>query len=146
MNTKYYCKNENKDCYICMEPVEYYFKFECGCHIYSHTECINNYNNKNKNNTCTKCILCKKSMYIPNKQQNNIFLNIKWLMLFMTITKIDEYIKNLLELVIVKKNFTSILLFVIISFGCMFGIVMPVYIINVMINIIVVIYEKIFCL
>jgi len=55
-NTNYYqifyLDNYDNDCYICLEKINYYYFFDCKCHIYAHSNCIGNFNSN-------KCILCK---------------------------------------------------------------------------------------
>ena len=42
---------EDKYCYICLEKINYYIKYECGCYNYIHNNCNININN---------CLLLKK--------------------------------------------------------------------------------------
>ena len=50
---KYFCKTNN--CYICLNKINYYYKFDCECFQYIHDECFENIN---------KCIICKKENFI----------------------------------------------------------------------------------
>ena len=54
-------KNDNNNCFICLNDVDYYIKFDCECHNYLHTNCV-------KNDFLNKCFICHK------KQQKLIFL------------------------------------------------------------------------
>lgn len=179
-------KGDSKDCYICMEPINYYFKYECGCHNYCHYECASEigiglgigtqtgfqYDTETNAQTnaqtiaqtnvqtiCAvrKCIICKKINYIQiipishiNSHFSNFFCNIFLLKLFIKKTKVDKYIGNLLQLTISIKNLTMplkiLMLFIFIanSFVFTIGIIVPVYIANVIINIFILIYKKIF--
>lgn len=46
---KYYISNF-KNCYICLNEINYYHKFNCNCFQYIHDDCFFNLN---------KCIICK---------------------------------------------------------------------------------------
>jgi hypothetical protein len=59
--------DNNKDnCYICYNNINYLTKLECGCKIYVHINCYNDYLNK-----INKCMICKKNTCIMHN--NTIF-------------------------------------------------------------------------
>ena len=129
-----------------MDPINYYLKFDCECKNYSHINCIDF--NKYK-----KCLICKKHIkldIISTQTQTqtqtqahavhyDVFNNIKWLKLFISISKVDKNFELLLDFLIKKK---FILLFCIVSFIFAYGIIIPLYVVNVCINIVGMIFNK----
>lgn len=42
-------------CFVCLEKVHYYYKFNCNCHNYLHSECIDK-------KILSNCLICKKKI------------------------------------------------------------------------------------
>lgn len=45
----------NNNCFICLKDIDYHIKFDCKCHNYLHTDCVNNY-------SLTECFICHKKI------------------------------------------------------------------------------------
>ena len=120
-------------CFLCLKPVKYYFVFECGCYNFIHKNCIQG---KNIN----QCIICRKNINLSainydNDDDNDIiykiFYDIKFANHFNLIFETMIYlIKN------IDNNIFSFVLFITINFLVVFGLLLPVYIINVFANIV----------
>jgi hypothetical protein len=56
----------DKQCYLCLEQIEYYYKFNCNCHKFFHIKCI-------ENNVIQKCLICNKkilrNLFIPEDSE-----------------------------------------------------------------------------
>lgn len=55
--------DDGDNCFLCMNKINYYIKFDCECHNYLHLDCVKN------NELLTNCFICKK------KIQKKYFLN-----------------------------------------------------------------------
>ncbi len=120
-------------CFLCLKPVKYYFAFECGCYNFIHTKCIQG---KNIN----QCIICRKNinLSIINYNNNNdddiiykIFYDIRFMNYFnLILLSMINLIKN------IDNNIFSFALFITINFLVVFGLFVPVYIINIFANIV----------
>jgi len=139
--------SNNSQCYLCWEPIDYYLKFDCSCHNYLHYECVGNMQIK-------KCVVCKKKINLfqitnpnPNSNTNNLLFN----KIFYEITLLDIIlrkikIKIILDIIfdILKThcNLFTLGIFILINFTFIFGLVIPIYILNIFVNLIKIIYKK----
>ena len=109
----------NNICYICLEPINYYYKFNCRCHIYIHNNCISD-------PIVEKCILCKK--FNNNIQIECYYFDIILMNKIINILKIsfiNEFMIQLLE----SKYKLSLLIFIIYTFVLAYFFVLPIAII-----------------
>ena len=61
-------KKDINKCYLCLEDIDYYIKFNCECHNYLHTECI-------KNKFITDCFICKKKiLFLDNVYSKELII------------------------------------------------------------------------
>ena len=61
--------DNNYNCMICLEPIDYYGITKCNCKIYVHKECIDNWLK-----LYNKCIICKNKLNFQRckSKQNKI--------------------------------------------------------------------------
>ena len=128
-------KSESEhNCYLCLEKINYFHKFDCSCHNYVHTHCI-------KNNLINDCLICKKKIhnltslkYIDNMVKNkpDIF-NMYYSDLILVHTSI------ILEILIIPfklyPNVYTFLLYIIFNLLFVFVIILPSMFVNIIYNI-----------
>lgn len=110
--------NTNIDnCFICMNKINYYIKFDCECHNYLHVDCLRN------NNSIMNCLICKK------KISKKIFFDFNDLQITDCVLKylnakhnFDKIINILLDN---NNNFYSLFTYFITCFLITFGLLIP---------------------
>jgi len=106
-------KNSNNNCFICLNDVDYYMKFDCECHNYLHTICVNN-------NFLNKCFICHKKTSKVDFSIKNCEICIQDFELLNYIVEIKINNIPLKQQLIIflksKPNFISILLYFILAF------------------------------
>lgn len=155
---KYNEFNECAQCYICLEPIEYYIKFDCECYNFCHVQCITE-------SKPTKCSICRGNInfnfhkkatleYLNQINQPNqpnqlndmenlveniysdILCDITFLTKIIAFAQINNCANSILRLLMKYKNFGSWLMFVITCILFTFGIIIPLYCVNIFLNII----------
>ena len=106
-------------CYICLEPINYYYKFSCRCHIYIHNKCISD-------SIYAKCILCKN----PNNniQIERYYFDIILMNKIINIFKID-FISSLMIQLLKSKYKLAVVIFIMYSFILAYFVFVPIVII-----------------
>ena len=128
MNISYHIikKNDNT-CFICLDNMDYYMKFNCECHNYLHQNCIKNFNIK-------KCFICHKEVSYRNVISANyelLYIDIDFVSA--VIEKINvQYILNLTDIFLQNNNFFGIIVYFIVSIIFTFGILLPILILSVL--------------
>ena len=133
-NNIYFVKN-SYDCYICLEPVNYYWKFECECYNFFHIDCFTNYQ-------INYCLICKNKLSNLNLNHINNSSNIYNKILNLTLTEtilstirihklFEYYIHNL------KNNISNLESYFIISIITFFLIFLPIIMLNITLNILI---------
>ena len=129
MNIKYDNINNNL-CFICLDNIDHYIKFDCGCYNYLHTNCISDI-------TLTKCFICHKKINYINLPLNNhpiLYSDVDFIN--NVIKKINmEYILNYM-IIFTKNNpnFVGLAIYFIVSIIFTFGIVIPIIILSTLVN------------
>lgn len=125
--------NSNNYCFICLNDVDYYIKFDCECYNYLHTNCVNN-------NFLNKCFICHKKTTNVNllTKKYKIFIEDFELLNYIIEIKINNMPLNQKLIIFLKSNpnFICILLYFIFSICFTFGIILPMIILSVFVNII----------
>lgn len=132
--------NSNSNCYICMESIDYYLKFECGCYNFLHTECFTDCKLKN-------CLICKNKlenlkMISESNNCNNLDIDINILNKILNLS-LTEYVltkigvKNIFTYYILnlKNNVFNLSTYFLITIFSFFLIFLPIIILNVILNI-----------
>jgi len=132
--------NNNDNCFICLNDVDYFIKFDCGCHNFIHTNCIDK-------NFLTKCLICHKKFTKIDllTKNNNIFIPDFELVNHIIETKINIVSLNQKIFLFLKSNpnFIGIFFYFIISICFTFGIILPLIILSVFVNIIKYLFHNI---
>ncbi len=121
-------------CYICLEETNNIYKSSCGCKLFIHQECLNNWNNINK-----KCMICKKEQILNNFfseidliAQNNTMFLIK----ILNFVRVNEFFYLLSETMKNKAGYNTTLMYInlglwiVFSFSIFSFIILPFLIIN----------------
>lgn len=122
--------NFDNFCYICLEKVNRYYIFDCDCHIYAHSKCINL-------SIMNKCILCKNKLnHISN---NNLISNSENILNFDFAIGIIELIKlkefsDYIFWIIQNNNYLLFSIYIMYSFVIMYMIIIPLFTFNIFIN------------
>ena len=114
----------DKYCYLCLEEINFYYKFDCGCHNYFHTKCV-------ENKIIEKCLICKKKI---NPKSNTIVTHDKIFDLYYSNLFLEK-IKKILDIFFVIyalfPNFFTFGLYIVLNLGLIFGFGLPFMLINV---------------
>lgn len=137
-NTDY--NNNNNNCYICLEQLNYYYKFNCSCHIYIHSECIEKIDYK-------KCIICQNLVshslkinlvsseeYLSEPSNLLEIMNIDRIHSIIKIIKLNSIVEKLFQFPI--ENIWSLVLNVFFSFLIMNFLLIPIVVLNILFNLI----------
>ena len=132
-------KNTRNNCFICLNDVDYFIKFDCECHNYLHINCADS-------NFLNKCFICHKKtkkVYLLKKNYD-IFIQDYELLNYIMEIKINNILFNQKLIIFLKSNpnFISILLYFIFSVYFTFGILLPIIILSVFVNIIKYLFYK----
>jgi hypothetical protein len=132
MNTKFnFIKENNNICFICLDKIDYYIKFECNCHNYLHENCVNNIEIK-------KCLVCHKIINFENGIDNNLlisFIDID----FITLVIEKIYLNNIVNYIFSffhNDKIYGLILYLFVSMLITFLIILPIVIISVIFTII----------
>lgn len=124
----YLTNSTNTQCYICLEPVNYYYKFNCDCHNFFHKECI-------EHNNVDKCLICNK------KNTKNIFIfqnseifDFTFSEKIIDFLKIIKFLEIFLIYVELYPNILTFYFFLIINFSICFFLILPIVVINISYN------------
>ena len=111
-----------------MEQINYYYKFDCGCHNYFHTDCV-------KDNLFEKCLICKKKNNLVNNINtiNNEIFDLYYTNLFLP--KIKKILDVLFIFVKLNPNIFTFGLYILINIILIFVFVVPFIIFNIICNI-----------
>lgn len=107
-----------KNCYLCLEKINYYYKFDCGCHNYFHNECI-------KDKLIDRCLICKKKII----SLNNVNYDLYYSDLFLV--KIKKILNVFFVIFKLCPNFITFGLFIMINIFLTFGLVIPSVALNI---------------
>jgi hypothetical protein len=118
----------NTNCYLCLEQINYYYKFDCGCHNYFHTDCV-------KDNFFEKCLICKKKINLVNNilNINNEIFDLYYTNLFLP--KIKKILDIFFIFVKLYPNIFTFGLYILINIILIFVFVVPFIIFNIIYNI-----------
>jgi hypothetical protein len=128
-------KNDNL-CFICLDKIDYYIKFNCECHNYLHKSCVENI-------FITKCFICHKKTYFANSISNNYSSNYNYIdsefVLEITEKIIEKiYIKYILNYTFTffqnNPNLLSFGLYFTMSMIVAFLIIIPLIILSLLLN------------
>ena len=125
-----YCVD--KQCYLCLEQIEYYYKFNCNCHNFFHSKCI-------ENNIIQKCLICNKNIsqnvFIPHDifipSDSEIF-DLSHSIFF--IDKIIKIIKIFFIFFNLHSNILTFTFFLVVNIVLTFMIIIPIVLLNISYN------------
>ncbi len=121
-------KNKSNNCLICLNNTDYYIKFDCECFNYLHVNCIDC-------NILTKCYIChKKISYKKNFSEKNYQIDINLLKYIINKMRFQEQINKLFEYLKKNPNIFNIIMYCIISIIITFCFMMPIIMIEILIN------------
>lgn len=125
-------KNDNI-CFICLDDLNYYIKFDCKCHNNIHKECIL-YKN------LTKCYICHKKLVI--NMNNNIEFNdtdniVNYLLYKL---KIEYIMHKLIDFLNNNTNLYGYMLYIIGTISITFLIVIPIIVVSLFVELLLYLY------
>lgn len=98
--------NNYDNCFICMNKINYYIKFDCECHNYLHINCMKD------NYFFTNCLICKKKI---TKKCFFDFNNFEITNYILNYFDIKYYFEKILNLLINNPNCITLFLHFVIN-------------------------------
>lgn len=108
-------KKDNSRCYFCLEDIDYYIKFNCNCHNYLHTRCL-------ENEFFTNCLICKKKI---NKKNFIHIDNLTITNFVVDKLNVKNYLKKLQNNTLMSKNCLMLILYFVACILFVFIILIP---------------------
>ena len=118
----------DKQCYLCLEQIEYYYKFDCNCHNFFHIKCI-------ENNIIQKCLICNKNIFIPHDifiQGDSYIFDLSQSIFF--IDKIIKIIEMFFIIFNLHLNILTFSIFLIVNIVLTLTIIIPIVLLNIFYN------------
>jgi hypothetical protein len=124
----YLTDSKDTKCYLCLETIDYYYKFNCGCYNFYHTECV-------RHNNFEKCLICKKKIaHIMNIIPDSEFFDLTLSEKFFEFLKINKNFQTFLILLKIYPNILTFIIFLTINIGICIGLIIPIIFINITFN------------
>lgn len=124
----YLTDSKDTQCYLCLEAIDYYYKFNCGCYNFYHTECIGH-------NNFSKCLICKKKIaHVINIMSDSEIFDLTLSEKFFEFLKIKKNFQIFLILLKLYPNFLTFIIFLTINIGLSIGLIIPVILLNISFN------------
>lgn len=124
LNSNSNSNSTDKCCYLCLEQINYYYQFECGCYNYIHSKCI-------EDKKIHKCLICKKKINLSSNNNYDIF-DLYYSYLFLEIiNKIFNYFITVFEFC---PNIFTLGLLIMLNIFCTFVFIIPVILLNIIFN------------
>jgi hypothetical protein len=113
-------KKDKSICYFCLEDIDYYIKFNCNCHNYLHTKCLENV-------FFTNSFICKKKISNEKISDKNFiyFNNLMITNFVIEKLNIKYYLEKIQNKTLENKTHLMLILFFIFSILFTFIIVIP---------------------
>lgn len=114
--------NDNNECFICFNNVDYYIMFDCECHNYLHINCVNN-------KKLTKCCLCRKKITkidLSNDEYKIFIIDYELLDCVCKKTNVIYILDEMIGYMVKNPNFMNIGLYFIMCICFIFGIILPI--------------------